>query len=58
MTKAKDYIRRGYCSQCEMEVDVVVGDFSFSYEYGSERGVHRDFREICAQCGCEMEDES
>ena len=47
-----DYIGRGYCPNCEENVDVVMGDWSFDHAFGT----HKDFRPACSECGDEMED--
>lgn len=53
MGKHDRYLGRGYCPECEEEVDIVRADNGFDHEFGT---VHIWVQE-CAKCGEEYRGE-
>jgi len=46
-----ELVGNAFCGGCQETVQVVSRDGSFSYEYGSERGVYEQWSFECSQCG-------
>lgn len=50
-----DYGRHAYCRFCGCDVIVGQSDFGIGLtEYWGARGVHRDMRDVCCECGEEL----
>ena len=51
------YAGKGYCYECQQEVDVYYVDNGIGhYEYWGARGVHHDYQPECEICGSYIED--
>jgi hypothetical protein len=49
--------RYGFCWNCEHNVHAVRADHGIGgFEYWGSKGIHHDWRDVCSQCGEDLQD--